>query len=32
VLALGKDNEAMAADLTIIALKFVPYPDVTSHP
>jgi hypothetical protein len=27
VLALGKDNEAMAADLTITELKFVPYPD-----
>jgi len=26
VLALGKDNEAVAADLTITALKFVPYP------
>jgi hypothetical protein len=27
VLALGKDNEAMEADLTITALKFVPYPE-----
>ncbi|MGO9587907.1 MAG: hypothetical protein ACLP2Y_17140 [Limisphaerales bacterium] len=27
VLALGKDNEAVEADLTITALKFVPYPD-----
>jgi hypothetical protein len=27
VLALGKDNEAVVADLTITALKFVPYPD-----
>jgi hypothetical protein len=27
VLALGKDSEAVEADLTITALKFVPYPD-----
>ena len=32
VLALGKDNEAVEADLTITELKFVPYPDLTSHP
>ncbi|MGA3284533.1 MAG: hypothetical protein ABSD57_08750 [Verrucomicrobiota bacterium] len=32
VLALGKDSEAVAADLTITALKFVPYPDLTSPP
>jgi hypothetical protein len=32
VLALGKDSEAVMADLTITALKFVPYPDLTSHP
>ena len=32
VLALGKDHEAVAADLTILALKFVPYPDLTSRP
>jgi hypothetical protein len=32
MLALGKDSEAVAADLTITALKFVPYPDPTSHP
>ena len=32
VLALGKDSEAMEADLTITALKFVPYQDLTPHP
>ncbi|MGD0208720.1 MAG: hypothetical protein ABSC89_14055 [Verrucomicrobiota bacterium] len=32
VLALGKDSEAVEADLTITALKFVPYPDLTPHP
>jgi hypothetical protein len=32
VLALGKDSEAVVADLTITTLKFVPYPDLTSHP
>jgi hypothetical protein len=32
VLVLGKDSEAAVADLTITALKFVPYPDLASHP
>lgn len=32
LLVLGKDNEPVAADLTITALKFVPYQDLTSHP
>ena len=32
VLALGKDNEAVVANLMITALKFVPYPNLTSQP
>jgi len=32
VLALGKDSEAVVADLTVTALKFVPYPDLTPPP
>ncbi|MGA2801212.1 MAG: hypothetical protein ABSE97_02400 [Verrucomicrobiota bacterium] len=32
VMVLGKDSEAVVVDLTITALKFVPYPDLTSQP
>ncbi len=32
VMGFGKDGEAVATDLTITALKFVPFPDLTSHP